>query len=435
MNQRLKQPNLVSSSKSPAPDHNTPSIESDTRTNPFSIKEGVSSCISSNYDDSSITTGVTVDSRSAGKLKTPIQNLIINKRKANLKTPRGRLIPGRQNSNADSKIRETIEEIRHSIHAINQNRNEIHQERKDSKLIEMLTDIRDSLIAMPNEGSSGITNNREIKKTLDDIRKSITLLRNPSTSKRRLSCSNEMQKMGKARTSEINLNHNYAVMDAILEIQEGVKDLEDNIQTQDPNETRCISDAVSDIRKSLNLITDGDINTLSSNIYLGKSADNMINSVNGLIGALAKISQQLELIYKGKRGNESERKMKEETSIDSISEKLDNYMNNKKNEAARPYQFVLPPFVPPPVYIAPYCRFSLPSHLSSGQSSRSEVKQEPSSYVCRIIEDQPPGTQNRNYGRNFPSSLSLSFVGNDGRNGKSDYSPDCTNPIFFCNEL
>ncbi|VDO03016.1 unnamed protein product [Rodentolepis nana] len=436
MSQRLKQPNLVSSNKSLAPNLNTPFIESDTRTNSFGIKESISSCTLSNYDVSSIITSMKTDSDSTGKFKEPISNLITGKRKANLKTHRGRYILGRQNSNADSKMKETIAEIRQSIHAINQNNDEIHQERKDSKLIEMLTDIRDSLIAMPNEGSSAITNN-EVKNAVDDIRKSISMLRNPGASNSRLSGANEIKKFGKARSSGINLNQNDDVMDAILEIHEGVKDLEDNIPTQDPNEARYIYGVVSDIRKSLKLITDGDANTISSNIYLGKSSNPMLNSVNELIKTLAKITQQLELIYKRKIENESERKMKDEVSIDCINEKLDTYINNKKNEAARPYQFVLPPFVPPPVYIAPYCRFSLPSHLSahpqippsSGQLSLSGLKREPSFYA------QFPGTQNKNYGRNFPSTFSLSFVGNEDRNGKFDYSPNGAKHIFLCNEL
>ncbi|VDL62636.1 unnamed protein product [Hymenolepis diminuta] len=438
MSQRVKQPNFASSSTFPDRNVNTPSFASDTRKNPFTSRERISSCISNNSDDTCITISVTADSESTEKSIAPITC----RRKTNLKSLRRRLIPGRQNSNAQNQIRETIAEIRQSIGTINQNRDEIHQERKDSKLIDMLADIRDSLIAMPNEGLSTTTTDGEVMKAVEDIRKSISLLRDPFTSKR---SGGEILKMGKARKSEVKPTQNDVLMDAILEIQEGVKDLEDNIQTQEDKETEYVSSAESDIQPCLKLFTDGDINTFPSNINLAKSTNTVVTSINKLIKTLDIISRQLELIYKGEGGDKSERKMKGTISTESISEKLDKYMDNKKKEAARPYQFVLPPFVPPPIFIAPYFRPSLPSYqsaqpqtapltcysMSEGQSSPSGLKQGASSYYG----DQSSGSQNKHHVRDFPTSFTLSFVGNEGRNGRSDYPSDCANRIFLCNEI
>lgn len=439
MSQRVKQSNLVSSSTFPDRNLNNPSFASDTRKNPFNSRERISSCISNNSDDICITMSATADSECTEKSVAPITC----QRKRNLKSLRRRLIPGRQNSNAQNQIRETIAEIRQSIGAINQNRDEIHQERKDSKLIDMLADIRDSLIAIPNEGLSTTTNDGEVMKAVEDIRKSISLLRDSFASERRLSGGGEILKIGKARKSEVKPTQNDVLMDAILEIQEGVKDLEENIQTQENKETGYVSSAESDIQQCLKLFTDGDINTFQSNINLAKSANTVVNSINELIRTLDMISQQLKLIYKGEGGDKSERKMKDTISTESISEKLDKYMDNKKKEAARPYQFVLPPFVPPPIFIAPYFRPSLPSYqsaqpqtapltcysMSEGQSSPSGLKQDASSYIRRNYGDQSSSV------RDFPTSFTLSFVGNEGRNGRSDYPPDCANRIFLCNEI
>lgn len=364
-----------------------------------------------------ITSSAAVDSERTERSIKPLHIASFCQWKTNFTS----VMPERQNSNVDCDIRNTLADIRRSINAIPQagqdsKCGELYQECDElaggeSVLVDLLQEIRDSLRAMPCDEvqprvppaiNDDITD-PHLLKVLEDIREGVFSLR--EATKEKLADDKTLNSRIKPiPQSEPNSYRESFLTDAILEIRKGVEALVDNIKAQENKEIEGVIGTVGDIRRSLQIISNGVVNKAPipppsfndapANTLLEKSADAIVQSINGLVGTVNKISQQLEAkkeesatvkakvkknevvidsdgekweenSKRRKKNNKGKqtcprRQDKKSNETECTCEKLIKYLIDRKEEPVRPCQFILPSIEAPPIYIAPVCRPSPP---------------------------------------------------------------------------
>ncbi|KAM7534419.1 hypothetical protein Aperf_G00000106626 [Anoplocephala perfoliata] len=399
-------------------------------------EKGISRQHSSGFNDTCVASRTPVDSGRTEESTKPFHVASLYHWKTNFTS----IMPERQNNNADSEIRNTLADIRRSLDAIPHARQDaicgdLYQECDnggETVLVDLLQEIRDSLRAMPYDevqpSVSPTVNNEfvdtNLLKVLEDIREGVFSLRE-ATKERMADDKTLSSRIKPISKSEPNSYRDSLLIDSILEIRKGVAALVDNIKAQENKEIDEVFGAVGDIRRSLQIISDGEVNRVppisppsfnnaQANALLEKSASAIVQSINGLVGTVNKISHQLEarkeepvmLKNMWKKSEEEvdsdkeklekspkrKKKMKKEkrtcrrredeksNESECTCEKLLKYLIDQKEEQpVRPCQYILPSIQPPPIYIAPVCRQSPPLPLPPPQlpSATPESAPEP----------------------------------------------------------